>query len=195
MNSDAEELPASQPGASARDAVAINLRRHRLRRGLSLRELAEASGSSKGLLSQIERGVANPTLDVLGRLATALDLTVSDLIRPTLTAPEIVRADADSFVEVGEIGVRTLFTTFERRRMELSESQLPPRFRSARSEHGRGAVECAYVLEGTVQVESHGWTVDLARGDAIQFSAEHAHTYTAGDHGTRLLTLVGFIDD
>lgn len=189
----AESQPTPQAGDLARKAVAVNLRRYRLRRGRSLRELAEAGGSSKGLLSQIERGVANPSLDVLGRLATALDVSVSDLIRPVLLEPEVVRSEGAAMGD--EIEVRTLFTTFERRRMELSEAHLPARVQSARSEHGRGAVEFAYVVDGSVRVESQGWGVDLAKGDAIQFSAEQPHVYTAGPEGARVLTQVGFVDD
>lgn len=194
MTSNAVPLGEQQPGDRARDAVAANLRRHRLRRGLSLRELAEVSGSSKGLLSQIERGVANPTLDVLGRLAAALDLTVADLIRSHLAEPEVIRSDGEA-LPVDEIEVRTLFTTFERRRTELSESRLPAGVQSARSEHGRGSVECAFVLDGSVTVSSQGWSIELGTGDAIQFSAEHPHTYTAAPGGAQLLTLVGFTDD
>lgn len=184
---------APLPGESARDSVAENLRRHRLRRALSMRELADRAGSSKGLLSQIERGVANPTLDVLSRLAEALDITVSDLIRPVLLRPEVVRAE--SAPARGEIAVRTLFTTMERRRTEFSQAHLAPDVRSANTAHGRGAVELAYVVDGSVQVESQGWQVDLGKGDALQFSAEHAHTYVAGPSGAVLLTQVGFVDD
>lgn len=184
--------PAPPHGESARDSVADNLRRHRLRHGMSLRELAERASSSKGLLSQIERGVANPTLDVLARLADALDITVSDLIRPVMLQPEVVRAQ-----DVGagqEAAVRTLFTTIERRRTELSEAHLPPGAPSANSAHGRGAVEFAYVVDGSITVASQGWQVDLAKGDALQFSAEHQHTYTAGPDGAVILTQVGFVD-
>lgn len=192
-NADISPDHEPQPGELARDAVAENLRRYRLRRGMSMRELADLAGSSKGLLSQIERGVANPTLDVLGRLAAALDLSVSDLIRPVLLGPEVVRFEGSA--ASGEIEVRTLFTTFERRRMELSEAHLPPDVQSAKSAHGRGAVEFAYVVDGSVRVESQGWSVDLTKGDAIQFSAEHPHTYAAGPTGVVVLTQVGFVDD
>ncbi len=195
MSTSAEVEPQPQPGDLAREAVAANLRRFRLRRGLSLRELAETSASSKGLLSQIERGVANPTLDVLGRLATALDVTVGDLIRTHLTEPEVIRAQPGVALPVSEIEVRTLFTTFERCRVEVSESLLPATSSSARSEHGRGATECAIALDGDVEVRSQGWSVHLRKGDAIRFSAEHPHSYTAGSAGAHLLTLVGFTDD
>ncbi|MEV4175295.1 helix-turn-helix transcriptional regulator [Nonomuraea sp. NPDC049709] len=61
-----------------------NLRRTRLARGFSVGELAELTGVSKALISQIERGVANPTIEVLTRLATSLDLTFAELTRTHL---------------------------------------------------------------------------------------------------------------
>ena len=49
--------------------------------GLSLRDLAERSGVSAPMLSQVERGETSPTLAVAGRIATGLDLTLSQLLR------------------------------------------------------------------------------------------------------------------
>jgi len=69
---------------SVHDAIASNLRGARLAKGLSLRELARRIGTSKALLSQIENVQANPTIDVLERIATALNLSIGDLIRTPL---------------------------------------------------------------------------------------------------------------
>ena len=49
--------------------------------GLTLAELASASGLSKGFVSQIENDKTSPSLDTLERLAGALDLRVVDLLR------------------------------------------------------------------------------------------------------------------
>ena len=59
--------------------VADNMRRVRLARGLSLRELATQTGLSKASLSQIERQVANPTVSTLTRIAVALDISFAEL--------------------------------------------------------------------------------------------------------------------
>src|SRR6478752_519167 len=48
---------------------------------LSLRDLAERSGVSAPMLSQVERGETSPTLAVAGRIATGLDLSLSQLLR------------------------------------------------------------------------------------------------------------------
>src|SRR2546425_2393781 len=49
--------------------------------GLSLRDLAERSGVSAPMLSQVERGETSPTLAVASRIAAGLDLSLSQLLR------------------------------------------------------------------------------------------------------------------
>ena len=49
--------------------------------GLSLRDLAERCGVSAPMLSQVERGETSPTLAVAGKIASGLDLTLSQLLR------------------------------------------------------------------------------------------------------------------
>lgn len=188
---------AAGPGPdddAARDAVAGNVRRLRLARGLSLRDLAEATGSSKALLSQLERGLANPTLNVLLRVADALGVTIQELVRSPLVAPELISADWVDPSNLDEVAVRTLFTSFERRRLEFSEAALPARHQSSKASHGRGSVEYAYVLDGSVTIASHGWSVELGRGDALRFSAEHDHSYRTGAGPARVVTVVAFTD-
>lgn len=55
------------------------LRRLRRDQGLTLAELAERTGSHVGNLSRIERGMAKPSLDLLYRMAAALDFTLTDI--------------------------------------------------------------------------------------------------------------------
>ena len=58
------------------------LRRWRERRGWSLRDLGKRSGVSYVTVQRIEAGKMSPTLDTLEKLATALGITVRDLIPP-----------------------------------------------------------------------------------------------------------------
>lgn len=173
-----------------RAVVADNVRRIRLARGLSLRELAELTGVSKALLSQIERGVANPTIEVLSRVAAALGESFLELARPRLAGPEVLRrADADAAAGT-EPSVRTLFGSWERRRFELSEGDIPPHTSSVRNSHGAGSVEYAYVVAGSVTLSAADWSVSLGAGDAVRFAADHDHVYTTADEAVRVLTLL-----
>jgi transcriptional regulator with XRE-family HTH domain len=60
--------------------VGTNLRQQRLRRGLSLDQLARASGVSRSMLGQIESGQSSPTIKTLWRIAVGLAVPLSALI-------------------------------------------------------------------------------------------------------------------
>src|SRR4029077_2925386 len=73
----ASESPHKEPAAS----VGPRLRALRDAMELSLRDLAERSGVSAPMLSQVERGETSPTLAVAARIASGLDLSLSQLLR------------------------------------------------------------------------------------------------------------------
>src|SRR5687768_17378007 len=81
----------------ATNGHSFGLRIRRLREGmdLSLRDLAERSGVSAPMLSQVERGETSPTLSVAERIAGGLELTLSQLLR-------LDETDGVSVVRVGE---------------------------------------------------------------------------------------------
>mgnify|MGYP003340989818 CR=1 FL=1 len=59
-------------GPVVRAAIASTMRRTRMQRGMSLRDLSASTGLSTALLSQIERETANPTVAALTRIATEI---------------------------------------------------------------------------------------------------------------------------
>jgi transcriptional regulator with XRE-family HTH domain len=65
----------------ARELVAWNLRRLRVRRGLSQEALAHDAALDRSYASGLERGTTNPTVDLLDRIATALGVPVKELFR------------------------------------------------------------------------------------------------------------------
>src|SRR5439155_1517929 len=95
--------------------------------GLSLRDLAERSGVSAPMLSQVERGETSPTLAVAGRIAGGLELRLSQLLRldeggaVTITRPRDERRPAEELMpetlfdkiwaahEVGGVGSNLLY--------------------------------------------------------------------------------------
>ncbi len=190
-----EDRGCSAGDSSVRGAVAVNLRCARLAKGLSLRELARRTGTSKALLSQIENSQANPTIDVLDRIATALNLSIADLIRTPMLAPEVIRRGEGAEIVGEDVIIRTLFSTSDRRRFEFSEGRLPARSCSSRNAHHRGSVEYAFVVEGAVRIESQDWSVNLSRGDCIRFSSEFGHSYVTGSRPASVLTIITFADD
>src|SRR5690349_1667459 len=75
-----DEADANEPQDLA-PVVGGNLRRLRLRRGPSLEKLAQKSGVSRAMLGQVELGQSAPTINVLWKIARALDVTFATLIQ------------------------------------------------------------------------------------------------------------------
>src|SRR5205085_10771966 len=75
--------------------------------GLSLRELAERSGASAPMLSQVERGETSPTVQLAARIASGLELRLSQLLRLDEDgAVTIVRSEGRRQGPAGESGHR-----------------------------------------------------------------------------------------
>lgn len=62
--------------------VVANLKRIRKSKCMSLDQVAEQTGVSKSMLAQIERGTANPSLGVLGKITSGLRIEFQELIQP-----------------------------------------------------------------------------------------------------------------
>ncbi len=184
------ELPYGDGEISAiRGRVAENMRRTRLARGMSLRDLAAATGLSKALMSQVERGTANPTVTTLAQIASALDLTFAEITRSSVIEPVVVRAAER---EPGTSGARMLFTMPERRRFDLSEGVIEPGDHGVLSDHGTGSLEYGYVVNGTVELLVGERRLVLGAGDAVQFSAEVPHIYRALDVTSTVFAIVTY---
>lgn len=59
----------------------LNLRNLRKQKGWSQEKLAEKSGLHRTYISGLERGIRNPTIDILQEVANALGVTPSDLLK------------------------------------------------------------------------------------------------------------------
>lgn len=70
--------------------VAVNLKRIRQSKGMSLDQASEQTGVSKSMLSQIEKGTANPLLGVLGKITSGLRIEFQELIATPLVDSYLV---------------------------------------------------------------------------------------------------------
>lgn len=73
-------VPKHEQLEAVATAVAAQLRQERRRRQMSMNAVAERGGLSQQMVSYVERGLRNPTLDTLLRMASALDTDLAELI-------------------------------------------------------------------------------------------------------------------
>jgi transcriptional regulator with XRE-family HTH domain len=164
---------------------AVGARVRALREGLdlSLRDLAERSGVSAPMLSQVERGETSPTLTVAERIASGLDLTLSQLLRLD-EAPHVVVTRADERRLRSRRGHRTeeLTPPLPGQRADVSVHKLEPGASTGRPGdpplHEPGARETAVVLQGSVALLIDDERHDLAEGDSVTFDADLPHHFS-----------------
>jgi len=149
---------------------------------LSLRDLAERSGVSAPMLSQVERGETSPTLQVATRIAAGLDLRLSQLLRlDEGGAVSIVRpADRRGGGGSGH-GYEILTPPLPGQRAEVSLHTLAPGARTGTPGdppmHEPGSRETVLVTRGNVRFLCDDAVHDLAEGDAVTFDADLPHHF------------------
>jgi transcriptional regulator with XRE-family HTH domain len=166
------------------EQLRIGPRVRALREGmdLSLRDLAERSGVSAPMLSQVERGETSPTLSVAGRIAAGLELTLSQLLRlDESEGVTVVRAADRLGVERGGHSYEVATPPLPGQRAELTLHTLAPGATTAGPGdppmHEPGSRETALVCEGGVRLVCGDEVYDLDEGDAVTFDADLPHHF------------------
>jgi transcriptional regulator with XRE-family HTH domain len=174
---------------TVRSHLAGNLRRLRVARRLSLSDVARATSMSKATLSGIERGSANPTIDTLTTLATALRVSIGELLEPaTATEMRVVRAD-DSPQTADRAGLRVLEATASDGHTELFELSLPAGYTHKGDPRGPGSRSQVLVLQGKMILGPVERISELNAGDYASFSTDVPHLYETLQSAAKALIL------
>ena len=151
---------------------------------LSLRDLAERSGVSAPMLSQVERGETSPTLAVAARIAAGLELTLSQLLRlDEGGAVTVVRAGERRKGPNSARGHRYELLTppLPGLRAEVSRHTLAPGAQTGGPGdppmHEPGSRETAVVESGEVALVCDGERHLLEAGDCVTFDADLPHHF------------------
>ena len=170
--------------------VGANLRRLRVKRGLSLERMAKASGVSRAMLGQIELGQSTPTINVVWKIARALDVSFATLITErAASSTAIVLRDRAKLLtsQDGSFTSRALFPFDEPRNVEFYELNLAPFSVEEADAHPVGTTENLVVTSGRLELTAGGVRHQLGTGDAIFFEADVAHSYR--NAGSAVLTM------
>ncbi|MGI8779208.1 MAG: helix-turn-helix domain-containing protein [Solirubrobacteraceae bacterium] len=164
--------------------------------GMSLRDLAERSGVSAPMLSQVERGETSPTLHVAARIASGLRLRLSQLLRlDEAGSVSIVRVAERRAGGSGGHRYEVLTPPLPGQRAEVSRHVLTPGAVTGGPGdppmHEPGARETAVVERGTLRLAIDGAEHALAAGDCVTFDADLPHHFAnAGKEEAVLLAIV-----
>lgn len=177
---DDSELPpdslAEEP--DPRIVLGANLRKLRIRQGLSLERLSKASGVSRAMLSQIELGQSTPTITLLWKIARALDVPLSSLVSDPATTQVTVlrRSEAKLLLSPnGTYSSRALLPVGVPRTTDFHEIQLTPGGNDCVEVEEAGTTRSLVVSQGNLVLKLGAERHALREGDAIAFRADVPH--------------------
>ena len=173
---------AAATRSSVNGAVGARVRALREAMDLSLRDLAERSGVSAPMLSQVERGETSPTLAVAGRIASGLELTLSQLLRLDEGEHVVITRQAERRTRKrGGHQVEELTPPLPGQRADVSIHRLAPDAATGGPTdppiHEPGSRETTVVLSGAPTLVIDGDEHELRQGDSVTFDADLPHHF------------------
>ena len=149
------------------------LREHRERLGLSVRTLAAQAGFSASFISQVENGLASPSIGSLEKIAACLHVTLSELFhRRDQSTTLVIRAKDRPRMESGwsQAEIESLRSD-STSRLEPLLISLRPGGASAKTMHPVNREQFVFVVAGQVRLTLNGAMHLLSKGDAITIRA------------------------
>ena len=172
-----------------RPLVGGQIRRRRRERGLTLAQVAEASGLNVGYLSQVENDKASPSLETLAALADALDVPIAWFLLDSSSGPRLVRKSERPRRRV--LGGRTSMTQVDggvARDIVILEGEIGSGVQTG--VHSHPGDEHHVVLSGRVRITQGDAVVEAGAGDYVLLDGTLPHDAEAiGDEPVRLLMI------
>jgi transcriptional regulator with XRE-family HTH domain len=173
-------------------AVAANVRALRAARGMSLGDLAAASGTGKATLSRIEAEQANPTVETLYALADALGVPFGALAADTAPAARHVRARDVPHVG-GSVEARVLTQIAGGALVEALDITFPVGHVRSSGPHPPGVSEHVLLTRGRLRAGPLDAPTELDVGDVLRFAGDVPHSYAAiGDVAAQAVVLMAY---
>jgi transcriptional regulator with XRE-family HTH domain len=155
----------------------------RVAANLTIEELAEKAGVSTGLVSQLERGIGNPSFNTMAKLAYALGVPIGTFFTGAMPADPVVRKanrkklTHSAFGNDGPAPVYELLTPDLQRKLEVIWVELPPHQSNQEAPFVHDTEECGILLSGTLEVHLGDQVHVLQAGDSIAFHGLVPHWY------------------
>jgi DNA-binding transcriptional MerR regulator/quercetin dioxygenase-like cupin family protein len=163
------------PGNGAGAAVGLRLRQLRLRRGLSLAQVAKSVEISVGFLSALERAQMSASVSTLRRLARFYQTNILDFFDPSESDSRLVSPQKRKILEAGP-GVRMELLAWGNTVMEPHLFRIAPKAGSGESYAHEGE-EFLFVLRGEFRISVEGKEYRLKAGDSFYFESTTPHRW------------------
>lgn len=168
--------------------LAANIRRLRESHNMSQQQMADLSGILRPTWASLETGTANPTLAVLTKAATALNVSIEELIGAPRNEFEFIPADKVRERKRQDARLRPLVPD-ALPGLEISRMELAPGGRMVGVPHTVGTREYLTCERGKVELIAGGEHHVLEEGDMLVFRGDQRHSYLNPDKQRKSVAL------
>lgn len=175
--------PSFDEGKSEHDReLGMRLRSIRKSKGHSMREIAAHAGVSESFLSQVERGIASPSVASLRRICMALGESMGalfdDVMAPAAHDQRLVRVGDRRRIYRPDGSSDYLITPQLASQLEVHYNIISPHRSSGPEPYTHlGEEECVYVLQGSLTLTWDGTVYELSAGDAMLIDPKIGHRF------------------
>jgi transcriptional regulator with XRE-family HTH domain len=171
------DVPEDDRGRGS-ETIGEGIRRERLRRGLTLAQLATRVNLTVSALSQIERGASDPSISSLRRIGQAFDVPMFQFLIGTVQREIVVRHDRRTKLNFPDRALEyELVSADTSGEFEVLSLALAPGGSTGAVPNSHASEECAVVLSGEVIAEVAGQEYELGSGDSIKVHRELLHRF------------------
>ncbi len=163
------------------EIIAINLKRLREEKNLSLGQLAELAGVSKVMLSGVEKGSSNPTINTIWKIASALEVTYTDLLELPENNVIHVRKSEIHPLDDEQYHIFSYYKRDGNRKYEIYQIEMDKGCIHNSIGHSKESLEYIMMIEGEMELDVNGEKHILKADDGFCFDAVVPHTYC--NHG------------
>jgi transcriptional regulator with XRE-family HTH domain len=158
--------------------VGQNIKLLRSRKGFSLRDLSDRSGLSFNAISKIERGENSPTVASLHKIASALEVHITDLFRQEVRQFAVfVRSEDSTLLRSNGITIESLGSGLPNQQLEPFKMIVSPNSENILESVSHSGEEFVYCLSGRLEYIVGNETFILEPGDRLLFKASQPHCW------------------
>lgn len=160
--------------------IAFNLKELRTERNLTMGQLSNISGISKSMLSEIERGGSNPTINTLWKIANGLNVPYTKLMEGIEKEATVIRK-SEAVMQTDETEHYRVYCYYRNtpvRNFELFYVELDAGTSNSSIGSSKKSQEYIYIMQGELTLHTETGDYTLGEGDSLVFDSSIGHTYT-----------------
>ncbi len=150
----------------------------RQKQKISIDQLSEKTGLSKGLISQIERDITGPSVASLWKISKALNVTMNYFFDEYEDFNQVVRKDERKKISMKKSNrIYELLSPNLKKQIEMLWIEIQPNESSTEDLISHEGEECGVVIKGSLRILSGEKVYDLNEGDSIYLDSTIPHRY------------------